>query len=90
MLLDCANDGDSHLADSVSVSAKRRACLKPLFPDVSEDQLDEVAETLHAYCATVWRIYERLKRERPEVIDELMRSRTMKGKVDSSTQSQTL
>lgn len=58
--------------------------LRALFPNLPEPQLAEVAETLHGYCAIVWRIYERLQREDPSVIDALMRSRRIKGKVDSS------
>jgi hypothetical protein len=58
--------------------------LRALFPHLPADQLNDVAETLHGHCAIAWRIYERLQREHPEVIDELMRNRTMKGKVDSS------
>lgn len=58
--------------------------LRALFPGLSDVELTEVAETLHGYCAIAWRIYERLKRERPELIDELMQSRTMKVKVDSA------
>ena len=55
-----------------------------LFPDLSEQEIREIADTLHGHCATVWRIYERLERERPEVIDGLMKNRSMKAKVDSS------
>jgi hypothetical protein len=53
--------------------------------DQSEEQIEGVAEFLHNYCSAVWRIYERLEREHPEVIDELMKTRNMKAKVDSST-----
>jgi hypothetical protein len=62
--------------------AKQKA-LAALFPGASEEQLKDIAETLHGYCATVWRIYERLEREHPDLIDELIRNRSMKGKVDS-------
>jgi len=58
--------------------------LRILFPDLPENELKAVAETFHRYCTSAWRIYERIQRERPEAIDELMRARTMKGKVDSS------
>jgi hypothetical protein len=58
--------------------------LRPLFPNLPEAELSGLAETLNGYCAIAWRVYERLRRERPALIDELMRSRKMKGKVDSS------
>jgi len=51
---------------------------------LSDGQIDELAEILHGYCSTVWRIYERLEREHPEVIDALMKTGSMKAKVDSS------
>jgi hypothetical protein len=60
--------------------------LRDLFPEASEEQIERIGEFIHGYCSVVWRIYERLKREHPEVIDELMRNRSMKvkAKVDSS------
>jgi len=60
----------------------KRVTLKELFPNESDEQIERIGEFLHTYCAIVWRIFERLEREHPEVIDELMRARTMKGKVD--------
>jgi hypothetical protein len=57
--------------------------LRALFPKLSDEELKRVADTLYGYCRTVLSIYERLKRDQPEVIDELMRNRRMKGKVDS-------
>ncbi|HEY6763220.1 MAG TPA: hypothetical protein VI386_00485 [Candidatus Sulfotelmatobacter sp.] len=63
---------------------QKKVTLPVLFPDLNEQQINDVAETLHGYCTTVWRIYERLEREHPEVIDDLMRNRSMKAKVDSS------
>lgn len=72
------------------MSDQQRSRLRLLFPALSTAELSDVAEILHGYCAVVWRIYERLKRERPEVIDELMRSRTMKAKVDFSNENQSM
>jgi hypothetical protein len=56
--------------------------LHDLFPDLSEEESREIAETLHSYCATVWRIFERLEHERPEIIDDFLRARRMNTKVD--------
>jgi hypothetical protein len=61
----------------------KRIILSELFPDVSKEQLEEITEFLSDYFAVVWRIYERLEREHPEVIDSLIKNRTMKAKVDS-------
>ena len=47
--------------------------IQDLFPKLSEEQLEEVKETLHSYLETVWEIYEDLKRERPGIIDKLKR-----------------
>jgi hypothetical protein len=65
-------------------SMPKRATLQDLFPDASVEQIKEIADILHGHCAVVWRIYERLEREHPEVIDDLIRTRSMKAKVDSS------
>jgi hypothetical protein len=62
----------------------QKASLRDLFPDLNEQQISEIAEILHGYCAVIGRIYERLEREHPEVIDDLLKIRTMKAKVDSS------
>lgn len=59
--------------------------LPDLFPGATDEQINEIAETLHGYCAVLWRIYERLEREHPEIIDDLMKNRSMKTKVDSQT-----
>jgi hypothetical protein len=63
----------------------KKVTLHDLFPDMCDKQINEIAETLHGYCAVVWRIYERLERDHPEIIDDLMKTRSMKIKVDSST-----
>ena len=65
-------------------SMLKKVTLHDLFPGLPDGQIDEIAEILHGYCSTVQRIYERLEREHPEVIDGLMKTRTMKAKVDSS------
>lgn len=66
-------------------SMPKKVTLRELFPDETNEQLERIAEFLHGYCTIVWRIFERLEREHPEVIDELRKGRSMKGKVDSST-----
>ena len=65
-------------------SMPKRITLREVFPDQDDEQVERIAEFLHSYCAVVWRIFERLEREHPEVIDELLKDRRMKGKVDSS------
>ena len=68
-------------------SMPKKITLHELFPAVGEEQLEEIAEVLHGYCAVVWRIYERLEREHPAVIDEFIKSRSMELKVDPSKHS---
>ena len=65
-------------------SMPKKVILRDLFPEQTDEQIERIAEFLHGYCAVVWRIYERLEREHPEIIDELLKARSMKGKVDSS------
>lgn len=57
--------------------------LRPLFPDLPKDLLREVEDTLRSYCITAWNVYERIERDNPALIDELMKAGTMKSKVDS-------
>jgi hypothetical protein len=43
--------------------------IRELYPDFSDEQLREAEETLHTYAAIVWRICERLDRERDADFD---------------------
>lgn len=47
------------------------------FPGLDAEQRRELERTLHLACEHLCRIYERLERERPEVIDELMQKRKL-------------
>jgi hypothetical protein len=62
----------------------KKTTLRDLFPGESEPQVEEIADFLHGFLEVMSRIYERLERERPDIVDRLMQSRSMKGKVDSS------
>lgn len=53
---------------------KQPITIGDLFLDLTEDQLKEVEETFHGYLNALWRIYVRLKRERPEIFDSLKRT----------------
>jgi hypothetical protein len=64
-------------------SMRKKANLCELFPEANDTELDQIADILHGYCAAVWQIYEHLERKHPDVIDALMKSRSMKLKVDS-------
>jgi hypothetical protein len=78
-----ANTNENVLRDGIGGDVSLTTSLHELFPKLSDEELKSVASTLNNYCATVLRIYERIKREQPNVIDELMQSRTIKTKVDS-------
>jgi len=58
--------------------------LLDLFPDKNVAEIDGIARVLHGHCEVMSRIYTRLERERPQIIDDLMKSRSMNVKVDSS------
>lgn len=49
--------------------ARKKITIRDLFPDISEEQLKEVEETLHNYAAIAWRVCERLEREKAEGFD---------------------
>lgn len=57
--------------------------LRTIFPDVSEDVLHTMEDTLRSYSIAAWNIYERLEGEHPELIDEIVKAGTMRSKVDS-------
>ena len=58
----------------------RKPTLRQLFPDQTDEQIDRIGEFLHNYSMVIWRIYERLERDHPEIIDDLIRAGSMKGK----------
>jgi hypothetical protein len=43
--------------------------LRRLFPGVGESELHEIRDALHGYLCALWRIHERLRKERPEIFD---------------------
>jgi hypothetical protein len=44
----------------------KKTTVRDLFPDLTEEQLKEVEETLHNYAAIAWRVCQRLERESEE------------------------
>lgn len=59
--------------------SKNRPGLKKLYPDYTDDELAEAEETLSRYIALVRRIYERVKRENPELLTrELLNAKLKK------------
>ena len=58
---------------------EKRLALQKLYPDYAEDELDEAEETLTRYIALVRRIYERVKRENPQLLTkELLNAKLKK------------
>ena len=43
---------------------RKKTTIRDLFPDLTDDQLKEMEETLHNYAAIAWRVCERLEREK--------------------------
>jgi len=43
--------------------------IQDLYPELDEKQLREAEQNLNAYFGVVWRIYKRLKRDKPEFFD---------------------
>ena len=76
----CSPGKFAHLCIGKPVSHNDRMAIEPsecrepstirhLFPELNDSQLHAVQETLHSYLNALWQIYERLRRERPEVFD---------------------
>jgi hypothetical protein len=68
----------------IEVSPSSLTDLRKAYSALSECEFENLKLGLCDYFEAMWRIFERLERERPEVIDELTRTSTMKTKVDSS------
>ena len=49
--------------------AEHEEALRRLFPRLPHQELQEVGEFLHGYCAILLRIYERMERERQDFDD---------------------
>ena len=48
---------------------RTKITIQELYPDLSDDQLKEVEETLQHYAAIAWRVCERLEREKADGFD---------------------
>jgi hypothetical protein len=59
-------DGNKTVKEDLS---RKKITIRDLFPNLTDDQLREVKETLHNYAAIAWRVCERLEREKTEGFD---------------------
>ena len=59
--------------------------VRKLFPNLPDEELEEIKEVLAGYIASVWRIYERLERENPEILDHLMDKRRKEKKQENQS-----
>jgi len=57
--------------------------VRKLFPSLPEKDLNEVKEFLDEYLSVCWKLYERLEREKAEILDELMRKAVEKKKQEN-------
>lgn len=58
---------------------EKRIALRKLYPDYTDEELAEAGETLSRYVGVVRRIYERLKRENPDLLTrELLNAKLKK------------
>ena len=48
---------------------EKASTMRELFPELPEDQLKEIEDTLYRYCGIVLRIADRLEREEQERVD---------------------
>jgi len=55
--------------EPLNTKAEERPTLRDLFPALTDEQVRSVEETFYGYLDILWRIYGRLKRERPELFD---------------------
>ena len=57
--------------------------VRKLFPNLPEKDIEDIKEAVEGYASAAWRIYERLEREKPEILDELMRKAVEKKKQEN-------
>ncbi len=60
---------DTNGSGQESAEQKSEVTIRDLYPGLTEEQLKEAEENLHAYFEVVWRICQRLEREATEGFD---------------------
>ena len=55
------------------LAAKKRMTIQDVYPDLSPEEQAEAEYNLREYALLVWRIYERVKRENPELLTEILK-----------------
>jgi hypothetical protein len=53
---------------------KKRITIQDLYPNLSPEEKTEAEYNLREYALLVWRIYERVKRENPELLTKMLKS----------------
>lgn len=64
---------DCMAKDTITPGRTDERKIRDLYPELTEEQLKEAEENLHRYLEIAWRIYQRLKQERPEIFDKRTR-----------------
>jgi hypothetical protein len=53
--------------------AEKRMTIQEIYPDLSPEEQAEAEYNLREYALLVWRIYERVKRDNPEILTEMLK-----------------
>ena len=53
---------------------KKRITIQEVYPDLLPEEQAEAEYNLREYALLVWRIYERVKRENPEILTEMLKN----------------
>jgi hypothetical protein len=57
---------------------KKTISIQDVYPDLTKSEQAEAEHNLRAYVRVVWRIYERLQRENPELLTKALKNDNFK------------
>lgn len=66
------------LAQRLSNAPKKRRTIAELYPNLSEEEQREAEYNLRRYIRLIWRIFERISRENPKALTEILREARLK------------
>lgn len=65
--------------------AKKQITIADLYPNLSPEEQAEAEYNLKRYLSLVWRIYQRVKRENPELLTKALKEARFKASKENSS-----
>jgi hypothetical protein len=66
-------------------AAKKRITIADLYPDLTPEEQAEAEYNLKQYLSLVWRIYQRVKRENPEMLTKALEKARFNSPEENNT-----